>query len=98
MKFSSMLSAFAAAVTFVGVATLAQAGPDQMGQGLTQMATFKMSPIRNRPVHICPPGYSWQLGCLIYSPKQPGQLFSACRWHTPGAYGYGCFRNAGPIQ
>jgi hypothetical protein len=88
-----MIGASAAALTVAGVATLAQARPEQPAPAPIHADMVRMSPVRGGPLHYCRAGYSWQYGCLSYAPAQPGQLFGACTVN-----GYGCFRDAGPIQ
>jgi hypothetical protein len=43
--------------------------------------------------HVCPPGQSWQYGCVQYAPAGPGQLFGACLRSA-----FSCKRSGGQIQ
>ena len=77
------------------VATMLCAAAAVLLSGLPADAQMRVlhGPIRGPRPHICRPGQVWQLGCLVYAPRQPGQLVPACL-----KTGYGCFRAPGQIQ
>jgi hypothetical protein len=43
--------------------------------------------------HYCPPGTSWQYGCVAWSVPDPGEIVGACQ-----AEAFSCKRIPGPIQ